>query len=176
MAAQLALFWLFFLVADQEPRTSHRDAVAFSGKIDEINPFSRAITLLTAQGVEQTVIVAPEIKVFDELKAGDIVTVRVVESVIVAVRPNAKPTPVTDTTTAAKEEADERSGVVQQLKATVVIDSVDPSTGMVTYTAGDNRRVMRMVADRQLLAGLKPRDVVEITYTRARVIDLQRGR
>jgi hypothetical protein len=45
---------------------------------------------------------------------------------------------------------------------------------MVVYMGGDNRRVQRQVGDPRLLEGLKAGDVVEITYTRARAIGLQR--
>ena len=174
MGVLLALVSAVVLTVGQEPRTTTRAAVALSGTVERIDRFSRAVTIRTVQGPLQTVNVGRDLKLFDELKTGDKVTVHIVESVILAVRPNARPTAVTDTTAAAKNESDERTGVVQQLKATVVIDSVDAATGTVIYTAGDNRRATRVVADRQLLAGLKPRDVVEITYTRARVVDLQR--
>jgi hypothetical protein len=177
MGVLLTLVSLVVLaVGVQEPSTSTRAAIVLTGTVERLDRFSRAITIRTAQDQLQTVNVGREVKLFDELKTGDRVTVHLVESVIVAVRPNAKPTAVTDTTTAAKNESDERTGVVQQLKATVVIDSVDETTGAVTYTDGTNRRSTRVVADRQLLAGLKPRDVIEITYTRARVVDLQRQR
>jgi hypothetical protein len=41
---------------------------------------------------------------------------------------------------------------------------------------GNNLRVIRAVADPGLIQGLKPGDVIEVTYTRARAIDVQRKR
>ena len=121
--------------------------------------------------------VGPELEVFRELHKGDTVLVRISESVIVALRPGAKTTGVVDSTQGAKSAPDAgRSDVLQQLKAVVTIDSVDLPMHIVVYKGADNRSVRRQVGDLQLLEGLKPGDVIEITYTRERAIGLQRQR
>ena len=159
----------------QEPRTSVREVATVTGTAELIDRFARLLTLRTDQNVTQTVVVAPDIKLFDQLKTGDRVTVRVVEEVIVAVRPGLKPGIPVDTTAearAAKPSGDTQ--VQQQLKAVVTIEAIDPRLQTVIYQTGDNRRVIRQVADPRLLDGLKPGDVIEITYTRQRAIELQR--
>ena len=75
---------------------------------------------------------------------------------------------------AARKASGGRSDVQQQLKAVVTIESVDVPAQVVVYVAGDNRRVMRTVVDPHLLEGLKKGDVVELTYTRERAIELQK--
>jgi Cu/Ag efflux protein CusF len=168
---------LMMPVQAQEPRTTVREVATLAGSVDRVDRFSRALTLRLGDGVTQTVYVAPDLKLFDELKTGDKVTVRVVESVIVAVRPDLKPNVVADTTAEAKKSgAAGRGEVLQQLKAVVTIESLDLRTQMVTYKTSDNRRVVRAVADAHLLEGLKPGDVIEITYTRERAIELERRR
>ena len=84
-------------------------------------------------------------KIFDGLKIGDNVTVRVIESVIVAVRPDLKPNVPADTTAAARKDsgAAGQGDVLQQLKAVVSIESVDLRTQTVTYKSGNNLRVIR---------------------------------
>jgi Cu/Ag efflux protein CusF len=160
-------------VGAQEPRTSERTAAAFTGRVERVDTVSRGLTLRAGDGQIHTVYVAPNITLFDELKPGDAVRVRVVESVVVATRPNAKPTGITDTTAAAKQQST-TSNVVQQLKAVVTVNSVDAATSMIVYTGGDNRRVMRSVADPALLQGLKAGDVIEVTFTRERALELAR--
>jgi hypothetical protein len=93
--------------------------------------------------VTQTVYVAPEVKLFEELKTGDKVTVRVLESVIVAARPGLKPNVPVDTTAAAKKSGAAGGDVLQQLKAVVTIESIDLRTQTVTYKGGNNLRVVR---------------------------------
>lgn len=159
----------------QEPKKTVREVVTFSGRVDSLDRFQRILTLARPDGVKQSIYVAPDLKLFDELKTGDMLTVRIRESVIVAVRPELKPSPVVDTTGAAKPTG--RPGeteVLQQLRAVVTIESVDLPNRAVIYKGPDNRRVIRAVADPKLLEGLKPGDVVEITYARERAIDLQR--
>ena len=158
----------------QAPRASARDVVAVTGRVERVDVFSRSITLKTADGIAHTVYVGPELAVFRELKTGDNVLVRIVESVIVEARPGAK-TVMMDTTAAAKKAPEAAQGdVLQQLKAVVTIESVDLPTQMVVYKGADNRRVQRQVGDPRLLEGLKAGDVIEIIYTRERAIGLQR--
>ena len=159
----------------QEPRASVRDIGAVTGRVERVDITSRSLTFRTADGISHAVYVGPELAVFRELKAGDNVLVRIVESVIVEARPGAKPTALMDTTAAAKKAPEAAQGdVLQQLKAVVTIESVDLPTQMVVYKGGDNRRVQRQVGDPRLLDGLKAGDVIEITYTRERAIALQR--
>lgn len=179
LRTQLAVAALFsFLLppaAAQEPRATAREIVAVTARVERIDVFSRSLSLETADGIGHTVYVGPELEVFRELKIGDNVLVRIVESVIVEARPGAKTTGIVDTTAAAKKAPEAAHGdVLQQLKAVVTIESVDSPTQMVVYMGGDNRRVQRQVGDLRLLEGLKAGDVVEITYTRARAIGLQR--
>jgi ABC-type uncharacterized transport system ATPase subunit len=156
----------------QKPKTVTREVVVGSARVDRIDRFSRSLTLRTKEGLVQTVYVEPELKVFDEVRSGDTVTVRVVESVVVDVRPDARPTIVTDTTAAAKKEAGGTADVLQQLKATVTVESIDAANQVIVYTMADRRQAMRQVADPRLLEGLKKGDVIEVTYTRERAIAL----
>jgi hypothetical protein len=91
--------------------------------------------------------------------------------------PDGKPSPVADTTDAAKEAGGNQGrDILQQLKTTVTIERVDERTQMVVYKDGNKRTVARYVLDPRLLQGLKRGDVVKVTYTRARAIELERMR
>jgi hypothetical protein len=163
-------------VPSQEPKTSVRESVRVAGTVDRIDRIQRVLTLRGDQGFLQSVFVPPEVKLFNELKVGDRVVGRVRESIIVSTRPGLKPQVTTDTTAdAAKQPRDATDAqLLQQLKAVVTIESVDPATALVTYQTADNRRLIRAVLDPKLLEGLKPGDVVEVTLTRERVVELQR--
>jgi hypothetical protein len=119
---------------------AHRSVLALAGRS-------------TAEGWQQRVRGA-ELKIFNQLRAGDIITVRITESVVVALRPNAKTTVVEDQTAAAKKGARSAGAdVIQQLKAIVIVESVDAATLTITYKGADNRRVTRQVSDRRLIEG-----------------------
>lgn len=158
----------------QEPKTTTREVLLGSVRVDRKDISTRSLTLRTPEGLTYAVYVGPDLKVFDDVKEGDTITVRIQESVVVAVRPNARTTGITDTTAAAQKAAGERGDVMQQLTATVKIESIDRQQNIVVYRDGDGRSVTRAVADPRLLEGLKAGDVIEITYTRARAIELRR--
>ena len=161
--------------AAQEPRAAASEVAVVTGRVERVDGFSRSLTIKTGDGAAHTVYVGPELAIFRELKVGDTVLVRIVESIIVEARPGAKTTSLMDTTAAAKKAPEAAQGdVLQQLKAVVTIVSVDSPTQMVVYKGADNRAVQRQVRDPRLLDGLKAGDVIEITFTRARAIDLQR--
>ena len=141
--------------------------------VDRIERSMRVVTLRQEGNVFQQVYVDPKVKEFDDLKVGDAVTVRYVESVIVQVRPGAALSDVRDSTEEAKKAGHDQ--VYQQMKTTVTIEEVDPQGLTVTYRSKDNRKIMRAVTDKRLLAGIRPGDRVEVTMTRERAISIERG-
>jgi len=161
------------LASGQAPNVVTRESTV-TATVDRIETFSRVVTFHSADNVLQSVYVDPKVKAFDDLKTGDVVTVRYVESVVVEVRPQARPTAVQDSTEEARKAGDD--SVIQQLKMVVTIDDIDPQGLFVTYRTHDNRRVVRAVNDKKLLEGLRAGDRVEVTMTRARAVSIERGR
>lgn len=165
------------LPQSQEPKTSVRETVTLSGTVERTDRTNRTLTLRTSPSTTQIISIAPDLKLFDELQTGDKITVRLSESVIAAVRPGVKPSVAVDTTAnATPRDPSQKSEVLQQVKAAVTVESVDRRQNLIVYKTADNRRVTRAVIDPRLLDGLKAGDVVEITYTRERAVDLQRAR
>jgi len=161
----------------QEPKVTTRDVALVAGKVERLDPFARSVTLRTPEGLLHTVYAGKELKAFDELRSGDTITVRISESVVVAVRPNARMTVLEDNTAAAKKGPDAAAAdIMQQLKAVVRVETVDLASQVITYKTADNRNVMRQVTDRKLLDGLKRGDTIEITYTRERAIEITKNR
>ena len=172
----LLLLWLAVPSAPlqgQAPNTSVRESTA-TATVERIERSSRVLTLRGKENTVQTVYVDPEVTVFEELKVGDVVTIRYIESVIAEVRPGAKLAPTQDTTQQARKAGDK--DVIEQLKALVRIESIDSKRQVVTYRTHDNRIIMHEVQDKALLEGIRPGDRVEITLTRARAVSIERTR
>jgi hypothetical protein len=142
--------------------------------VERIEKSSRTVTFRSGGNVFQTVYVDPSVKTFDDLKTGDIVTVRYLESIVVQVRPGAALTDVKDSTADAQKAGNNE--VLQQLKAVVKVERVDPQGLSIEYRTRDNRKVLRSVADKRVLEGLKVGDQVEVTLTRERAIGIERVR
>lgn len=177
--AALALTAACLLLAPavpQEPKVSVREFVSLAGTVERIVRSSRTLTLKVDGRFTQSLYVPPEFKIFDELKTGDKVVARIRESVVVSARPGLKPRLATDTTAEAAREAGRTANaqISQQVTAVVTIDNIDRTNNWITYKTADNRRIVRAVMDPRLLDGLEAGDVVEVTMTRERVIDLQR--
>ena len=172
-AILLILLWPAVHVRAQAPNVV-RTETTVKGTVDRIERSIRVVTVRQEGNVVQSIYVDPAIKAFDDLKVGDAVTVRYVESVIVQVRPGAALSDVRDTTDEAKKAG--QGQVVQQQKATVTIEEIDSQGLSVTFRTQENRKILRHVKDKRLLAGLRHGDRVEVTMTRERAISIERGR
>ena len=156
----------------QPPKVVTREST-LTATVDRIDKLSRVVTFRADSNTVQSVYVDPEVKEFDDVRVGDVVTVRYVESVIVQVlRPNAKPSMERDTTGEARKAGEDQ--VIAQSKAVVTIEKIDTQALLVSYRRQDGVRAVSNVVDKALLTGLRPGDRVEITATRERAVAIQR--
>jgi len=142
--------------------------------VERIERSSRLLTFRAGGNVSKTVIVDPSVKAFDDLKPGDIVTLRHAESIVVQVRPGAALSDVKDSTAEAKKAGNDQ--VLQQLSAVVKVEAVDPQGLSIEYRGKDGRKILRSVADKRLLQGLRVGDQIEVTLTRERIVGIERPR
>jgi hypothetical protein len=143
-----------------------------TARVDRIEKGPRLVTLKTRDNIQQTVHVDPSLAIFDELKVGDTVTVRYVESTIVAVKPQAALSKPRDTTDEARRAG--KKDVIAEEKAVVVIEGFDSQRLFVTFRWENGSRMVRAVSDPRLVEGLRVGDRVEVTLTRERAISVTR--
>ena len=126
--AVVALSLLVSGPSGQTPNTVVRETT-ITATVTRIEP-GRVVTL-KSDNTYTTVAVPENLTEFNNLKVGDVVTVRYTESVIVAVvRPSAKNTAAQDTTAEAQQA---NKDVIQQVKRTVTIEAIVPQGLVVTY-------------------------------------------
>jgi len=142
--------------------------------VDRIERSSRVLTLRSAGNVLRTVYVDPSVKTFDALKTGDVITVRYVESVVVRVRPGAALSDARDLTAEAQKAGKEQ--VIQQARAVVTVERIDPQGHSLEYRTKDGLKIVRPVNDKRLLEGLHIGDRIEVTLTRERAVSVERVR
>ena len=141
--------------------------------VDRVERPSRVLTAHSEGNVVHTLYVDPSVKGFDDLKKGDVVTVRYIESLVVHVRPNAKLTALQDTTAEAQKGD---TNVLQQQKRIVTIEDIDSQRLFVTYRTQDNTRGVHAVQNKELLKDIRRGDKVEVTLTQARAVSVERKR
>jgi hypothetical protein len=162
---------LLALLVTLQPAGVTQQVFEVMGQVDRIDRSGRTISITSAGVVSAPIYAGPDLAIFDQLSSGDLVTVRYYDSVVVEVTPRERMKPLEDTTRAAQEAVTRPdAGILQQTRLVVTIDAVDVEKATVTYHGFDNRRVFRVVRDRRLLEGVKPGDVVTITYTRAQAV------
>ena len=166
---------LLALLLAQQPAGVTQQVFEVTGQVDRIDRSGRTVSITSAGVVSAPIYAGPDLAIFDQLSSGDIVTVRYYDSIVVEVTPRERMKPLEDTTRAAQEAVTRPdAGILQQTRLVVTIDAVDAAKATVTYHGFDNRRVFRVVRDPRLLEGVKPGDVVTITYTRAQAVAISR--
>ena len=157
----------------QAPNVVTREST-MKARVESIERSARLVNLRGEINTIQSIYVDPSVKAFDQLRPGDMVTVRYVESVVVQVRRDAKPRQEKDTTEEARKAG--KPDVFHQVNAIVTVESIDTQGQTLTYRTHDNRKAMHVVFDKKLLEGLRPGDRIEITLTRERAISVQPAR
>ena len=160
------------VVFTQAPNVVNRESTT-TATVEKVEKSVRVVTLRGDGNTILSVYVDPSIKAFDALKAGDVVTVHYLESVVVQVRRDAKLADVVDSTNEAKET---NSNVIHQLRAVVRIEEIDSQGLTVTYRTSDGRKMMHVVQDKKLLDGLHVGDRIEVTLTRERALSITPAR
>jgi hypothetical protein len=157
----------------QQPTGVAGQVFEMSGEVDRIDRAGRLITIRSAGTIQAPIYAGPDLPIFDELRSGDVVTIKYYDSILVEVTPGERMKPLENTTEEAKRNYTRPdASVMQQLKLVVTIDAIDRAKGMVTYHGFDNRRVVRAVINPSLLDNAKVGDVVTITYTRAQAVGI----
>jgi len=158
--------------------TKTGDVKTANATITQIDSTGRFITFKSDDGTEDTVWAGPDVKRFDELKVGDKVAMRYYETAFFNIRkPNDPPLSMTGTGEAVVTgTAGQLPGgtAARQIAKTVKVKSVDPMAGVITVTTDDGRVITRKVDDKTKLAGVNPGDQIDVVYTEAVLVTVER--
>jgi hypothetical protein len=168
----------------QTPVTKTKSVTA-TATIQAIDSTTRSITLRDETGVEDRYVAGPEVTRFNELKVGDTVKMTYYESVFLQVRKaggaagttGAKPADATldAAVTRGKGALPGVTAAVQE-KMTVTVKAIDPALPSLTVTTPDGRTITRKIEDKKNLEGIAVGDLIDVTYTRALLTSVERGK
>jgi hypothetical protein len=180
-----ALFLAIAPAATAQTPVTKTKSVTATATIQAIDATTRSITLRDETGVEDTYVAGPEIARFDELKVGDTVKMTYYESVFLQVRKagdaagttGAKPADATldAAVTRGKGALPGVTAAVQE-KMTVTVKTIDPALPSLTVTTPDGRTITRKIEDKKNLEGIAVGDLIDVTYTRALLTSVERGK
>ena len=146
-----------------------------TGTIEAIDASSRTVTLKKADGTFVTTIAGPDIARFAELKVGDTVNVRFYENVVVRVKRPGEPDVLGSargTTGAAQALPGGTSA--KQVTVTATITAIDPTIPTITFTGPHGWKYTSKVQDTEALAKVKVGDKVDIVWTEAMLVSVDR--
>jgi hypothetical protein len=146
-----------------------------TGIIEAIEASSRTLTLKKPDGTFVTTVAGPDIKRFDELKLGDTVNVRYYENVIIRVKQPGESDVVSSAKgTTGSEQVLPGGTRAKQVTITATITAIDPAAPSITFTGPNGWKYSSKVQDTEALAKVKVGDKVDIVWTEAMLVSLER--
>jgi len=153
-------------------------AVQLTATVVKIDHKKREVTLKTADGKQETFVVDEAAKNLDQVKKGDVLVVTYAEALAYEVKkPGATGAAVKTTAGVATAKPGEKpAGVVaREVTVTVTITAIDEKAPTVTFKGpkGNSRTVK--VKDPAKLKDVKVGDKVDITYTQALALTVEKA-
>ena len=150
-------------------------SVELTATVVEIDHKTRTITLKAADGRTESFVVGEEAKNLDQVQKGDVVVVTYAEALAYEVKTGGT---TSSTTVAATAQPGEKpAGVVaRETTVTVTITAIDEKAPSVTFQgpAGNTRTIK--VKHPEKLKAVKVGDQVELTYTEALALTVEKAK
>src|SRR5499426_2134568 len=146
-----------------------------TAEVQAVDAANRTVTLKGPKGKIVTLPVGPQVKNFDQIKAGDFVVVRYYEALTLELKKGGTAMRErTERDASDQAKAGERPAAAGARQVHVIADviAVDPKTQTVTLR-GPNRVVDLKVRDPKQFKLVKVGDQVEATYTEAAAISVE---
>jgi hypothetical protein len=144
--------------------------------VEAIDAAARTVTLKKPDGTFTTVTAGPEIKRFAEVKVGDKVTAKYYENLIIRVKQPGESDVVSSAkATTGSEQALPGGTKAKQVTITATIAAIDMNTPTITFTGPNGWKYTSKVQDTEALAKVKVGDKVDIIWTEAVLVSVERG-
>jgi hypothetical protein len=148
-----------------------------TGTIEAIEASSRTLTLKKPDGTFVTTVAGPDIKRLEELKLGDTVNIRYYENVVVRVKQPGESDVVSSAKgTTGSEQVLPGGTRAKQVTITATITAIDPTAPSITFTGPNGWKYSSKVQDTEALAKVKVGDKVDIVWTEATLVSVERGK
>jgi hypothetical protein len=177
LLAVLMTIAFFVGCATQKPSGRMQDVTEARATVTAIDLPQRLVTLKDKQGRETVVEVSDRVKRLNEVQVGDQVVVSYTEAIAWQVKPAGQGTPgVTTQESVSRAKASEApAGTVgRTVTVTTTITAIDLANGTVTLTGPGGRSETIKARDPANLKKVKVGDLVDITYTEAVAVAIQR--
>jgi hypothetical protein len=155
-------------------KTITGESIVKTATVEAINYGTREVTLKSEDGRYHVITASDEVKRFNELKVGDVITARYYENITIRLK-----APGEKDVDAAKA-ADTRGGgarpagtVAEQRTITATITELDRKVPSITFKGPNNWTYSSRVEDRKAIEKVKVGDKVDITWTEAVLLGVE---
>jgi hypothetical protein len=150
-------------------------AVSISARVEAVDTAKRTLTLKGPKGNVKTVAAGPDVRNFDQIKVGDMVVARYIESLTLTLKKDGKELRSMGETkdSASAKPGETPAGIVgQQVEITANVIAVDAKTQMISLK-GPRQTVELKVSDRKQFDLVKVGDQIHALYTEALALSVE---
>ena len=162
-------------MAMAQSKTVRSEMRTETATVEAIEASTRTLTLKKADGSYLTTVAGPDVTRFDEVKLGDTVNVRYYENVVIRVkRPGESDVVSSVKGTTGSEQVLPGGTRAKQVTITATITAIDPAAPSITFTGPNGWKYSSRVQDTEALAKVKVGDKVDIVWTEAMLVSVER--
>lgn len=156
------------VVTSQEPgKMGEANAIQIQGKVKAINKKTREVTLVGPQGNQMVIPAGEDVKNFDQIRIGDLVTLTYVQALVIELKKvenSGIRERVESENKVAAKPGEKPAGMIEKtIRVVANVVAVNPKAQTVTLR-GAKRTVEVAVNDPALLKDVKVGNQVEATY------------
>ena len=146
-----------------------------TGTVEAIEASTRSVTLKKPDGTYVTTVAGPDVKRFDEIKIGDKVTAKYYDTLVLRLkRPGEADVVETAAATTGSAQAQPGGTKARQTTITATISNIDPKAPSITFTGPNGWKYSSRVEDKTALGKVRVGDKVDITWTDAMLVSIER--
>ena len=162
-------------IVSAQARTLASEMRVETGVVEALDPATRSVTVKKSDGTVVTTVAGPDVKRFEEIKVGDKVTARFYENLVIRLKAPGEAevdSKVKDATSAVSTLPGGTKA--KQKTLTVTITAVDPATPSISFTGPNGWKYTSKVQDPTAIGKVKVGDKVDMVWTEAMLVSLER--
>jgi len=165
------------------PRTLAAQSKTLTGEtktatatVEAIETSTRTITLKKPDGTYVTTVAGPDVQRFAEIKVGDKVTAKYYDNLVIRLKQPGEPDMATSSSAATGSGQATPGGTkAKQTTITATITAIDAKAPSITFSGPNGWKYTSRVEDPKALDKVKVGDKVDITWTEALLVSIERA-
>lgn len=148
-----------------------------SATVAAVDQATRAVTLKMSDGSTTRYVAGPEIKNFAQVQKGDIVTIEYAQALSVSLKKTSsqvRERVVTEVSSSAPKGEKPGGLVMRDVKVIATVQAIDTKKNTVTLRGPEHTATLK-VKDPAMLKGVKVGENVEVEYTEAAALKIEKG-